>query len=362
MAGVEGHETVTMADIARRSGVALSTVSYVLSGKRSVSKETQERVRKAIEDLDYRPHPRARALASGTSRTIALFLPSASWSQLPVQQTFVAGVTQATSEHDYALLLSTAPSDPRAVAELVHQRRADGVILMEILLEDPRVEVLRSEGHPFSLIGHCEDNTGISYVDLDFADAIRRSVEHLYELGHRRIALFNFTEEQLAAGYCSAVRGLHAFQDVTAELGLEGIHIPCPHTIPESQAAAHRLFETDPSCTAAVTTGWQFSGLLAAARDCHLRVPDDFSVVAIIAPQFAEMLSPALSGIDWPAFEAGKLAAEMLIARLAGGEETPTQVLIANELIPRQSTARAPAIAAAPRATAARRTRRTRAA
>ncbi len=66
-----------------------------------------------------------------------------------------------------------------------------------------------------------------------------------------------------------------------------------------------------------------------------MRVPDDFSVVAIISvpPQFAEMLSPALSGIDWPAFEAGKLAAEMLIARLAGGEQTPTQILIANELI-----------------------------
>ncbi len=146
---VELHENVTMADIARRSGVALSTVSYVLSGKRSVSKETQERVRKAIEDLDYRPHPRARALASGTSRTIALFLPSVSWSQLPVQQTFVAGVTQATSEHDYALLLSTAPSHPGAAAEIVHQRRADGVILMETLAEDPRVEELRAQGHPF---------------------------------------------------------------------------------------------------------------------------------------------------------------------------------------------------------------------
>jgi DNA-binding LacI/PurR family transcriptional regulator len=334
-----------MADIARRAGVALSTVSYVLSGKRSVSEETRARVHEAIRELDYHPHPRARALASGTSRTIALFLPSANWSQLPVQQTFVAGVTQATSEHDYALLLSTAATDPSHVAELVEKRRADGVILMEILLEDPRVEILKDRELPFSLIGHCEDNTNISYVDLDFADAINRAVRHLAELGHRHIALFNFPAEQLAAGYCSAVRGHHAFEEATTAAGIEGIHIPCPHTIPEAYAATEDLLHQHPSCTAAITTGWQFSGLLAAARDAHLSIPEDFSLVAIISPQFAEMLTPTLSGIDWPAFEAGKTAAELLITRLAGGEEDPTQILLHNELVTRQSTGPAPTAA-----------------
>jgi DNA-binding LacI/PurR family transcriptional regulator len=336
------RRSVTMAHIAERAGVALSTVSYVLSGKRSVSKETRVRVLEAIEDLDYRPHPRARALASRTSRTIALFLPSPAWSLLPVQQTFVAGATQATSEHDYSLRLSTAPSDPDMIAELVEKGRADGVILMEILLHDPRVEVLKARGHPFSLIGHCEDNTGVSFVDLDFADAIRKSVVHLAGLGHRRVALFNFSAEALDAGYCSAVRGRAAFEAITAELGLEGIHLPCPHTIPESYAVTRQLLESDSSCTAAITTGWQFTGLLAATRDAQVHVPEDFSVVAIIAPQFAEMLAPALTGIDWPAFEAGKQAAEMLIDKLAGAEETPTQILIRNDLTVRQSTAAAP--------------------
>ena len=86
-----------MAQIAERAGVALSTVSYVLSGKRSVSQKVRERVLAAIEELDYRPHGPARALASGAAHTIALFLPSPMWQVLPVQQTFVAGATQATS-------------------------------------------------------------------------------------------------------------------------------------------------------------------------------------------------------------------------------------------------------------------------
>src|SRR6476661_2859795 len=138
-----------MAEIADRAGVALSTVSYVLSGKRSVSQKMRERVLAAIEELDYRPHGPARALASGASHTIALFLPSPRWQLVPVQQTFVAGVTKETSASDYGLLLSTSPADPETIASVVEMGRADGVILMETLAHDPRIERLKAGGDPF---------------------------------------------------------------------------------------------------------------------------------------------------------------------------------------------------------------------
>ncbi len=330
--------TVTMAEIARRAGVALSTVSYALSGKRSVSQETRDRVQRAIEELDYRPHRPARALASRTSRTLALFLPSPQWSLVPVQQTFVAGAAQATSDHDYALLLSTAPSEPEEITGLLEKGRADGVILMETLLRDPRVERLKQREHAFSLIGHCEDTDGISFVDIDFTGAVRKSVAHLAELGHRTVALFNFSEDLLEAGYAGGIQALRSFEEAVEELGLRGIHRPCGHTVPEAYAVARDLLENVPSCTGAVTTGWQFTGLLAAARDLDLHVPEDFSVVSVIASQFAETVTPALTSVDWPAFEAGRLAAEMLIRRLAGGEDPPTQIVIRRDLVVREST------------------------
>src|ERR1700744_6530510 len=96
----------TMAQIAERAGAALSTVSYVLSGKRPVSEETRRGGVSAIEDPHYRPPGPARALASGASHTIALFLPSPHWQLLPVQQTFVAGATAATRASDYSPLPS----------------------------------------------------------------------------------------------------------------------------------------------------------------------------------------------------------------------------------------------------------------
>ena len=332
----------TMVQIAERAGVALSTVSYVLSGKRPVSQEMRERVQAAIEELDYRPHRPARALASGTSHTIALFLPWSQWQLLPLQQTFVAGAAQATSASDYGLLLSTATTDPETITQLVARGRADGVILMETLLDDPRVERLLTEEYPFVLIGRTGDTTGISYVDLDFPDAVETSLAHLARLGHTCVALFNFAPDQLSAGYTSALLAREIFQQRAPDFGIRGIHIACSPEPSEAFATAAQLLRSEPACTAAITTSWQFPGVLSALRAADLRVPDDFSIVSILASQFAEMLAPSLTGIEWPAFEAGRMAAEMLIEQLTGQDVPARQHLISATLVVRESTGPAP--------------------
>src|SRR5581483_4394041 len=255
---------------------------------------------------------------------------------------FVAGATQATSASDYALLLSTAATDPETIAQLVARGRADGVILMETLHEDARVERLRAAGCPFSVIGRTDDLAGISYVDMDFGGAVETSLAHLARLGHTCVALFNFPPELLAAGYTSALIARDVFESRAADLGIRGIHVPCSHTPRDAFAVAARLLRTEPECPAAITTGWQFTGLLSALRAADLHVPDDFSIVAVIAAQFAEMLTPALTGVDWPAFEAGRMAAEMLIGQLTGKDTEPRQHLIAADLVVRESTGPAP--------------------
>ena len=252
---MDQHKPVTMAQIAQRAGVALSTVSYVLSGKRAVSEEMHVKVLAAVEELDYRRHGPARALASRRSHTIALFLPSPQWHLVPVQQTFVAGATQATSAMDYSLLLSTSPEDPETIARVLTRGRADGVILMETLAHDPRVERLKASGYPFTLIGRTADTTGINFVDLDFGDAVRTSLAHLAELGHTCVALFNFPQDLLDAGYTSALIARDAFEKTAAELGIRGIHLPCPHPAQEAFAVAAQLLQAEPECTAAITTG-----------------------------------------------------------------------------------------------------------
>ena len=246
----------TMAHIAELAGVALSTVSYVLSGKRTVSPEIRERVLAAVEELDYRPHRSARALASGASHTIALFLPSPQWELIPVQQTFVAGATQETSASDYALLLTTSPADPDGIVRLVETGRADGVILMETLAHDTRIERLKASGRPFTIIGRTADTSGISFVDLDYGAAVEKSLAYLDGRGYRCIALFNFPQDQLDAGYNSALIVRDTFEREAAALGVRGIHLPSPHPAREAFAIATELLRSDSECTPESTTGW----------------------------------------------------------------------------------------------------------
>src|SRR3954470_15916576 len=117
----------TMADIAERAGVALSTVSYVLSGKRSVSEETRQRVFRAIADVNYQPHAFARGLASKRTRTIALLFPALAKGHSEMRLEFVASAAEVAAEHDYAFLLWTSPDKDSEIIQLTQQGRIDGL-------------------------------------------------------------------------------------------------------------------------------------------------------------------------------------------------------------------------------------------
>lgn len=106
----------TLADVARQAGVAMSTVSYVLSGKRSVSDDTKDRVHRAIEELDYHPHAGARALASSRSNVLALIVPLRSDTYVPVMMEIAIGVVTQARGYGYDVLLLTNDEGPTASA------------------------------------------------------------------------------------------------------------------------------------------------------------------------------------------------------------------------------------------------------
>ncbi|MEU7859318.1 LacI family DNA-binding transcriptional regulator [Nonomuraea sp. NPDC049141] len=141
---------MNIGEIARRSGVSRSTVSYALSGKRPVSKETRRRIQAVIDELGYRPNATAKALKEGRTRTIALVIPPASRRLTDVQLGFVASVVDAAGRADLDVLLSPSGGEhERSFERVIGGRRVDGDILMEIRLEDDRVTRLRQTGLPF---------------------------------------------------------------------------------------------------------------------------------------------------------------------------------------------------------------------
>src|SRR3954452_21224073 len=157
---------MNIGEIARRAGVSRSTVSYVLSGKRTVSDGTRRRILAVIEELDYRPNAAARALKEGRTRTLGLVIPPASLRLTDMQLGFVASVVEAAARADLDVLLSPSGGDhDRSFERVVTGRRVDGVILMEIRLEDKRVARLQDSGLPFVTIGHTAAPGATCWID-----------------------------------------------------------------------------------------------------------------------------------------------------------------------------------------------------
>jgi DNA-binding LacI/PurR family transcriptional regulator len=327
-----------MSDIAKRAGVALSTVSYVLSGKRPISEQAKQRVYQAMKELGYQPNSLARALVTKRTRIIALLYPS--WTRgLGPKTEFISSIAETATDDNYALLLWTSSSQDQEVMSMTHQGFIDGVILMEVALHDPRVELLKAQQLPFTMIGHCEENDGISFVDLDFDYALEASVKHLADLGHEHIGFINQSTTLLKRGTGYVVRSLKAFHREIQQRGLCGVDRCCDENEQDGYDAAMTLWAQDPSISAFILmTPWASGGVIRAVSDRGLTIPGDVSLVAIFSPHLAEITTPSLTSIDFPFEEMGRIGVKMLIQKLEGQEESLSQLLLKPPLTVRRSS------------------------
>lgn len=344
----------TIGDVARRVGVAPSTVSHALTGKRPISAETRARVLTAAAELGYQPNAAARTLALRCTRTVGLALPlparPRALSSGPYFE-FVAAAADRLAEHGYTLL-SLISRDPGA-ADLVRLARGghvDGMLLMQVRLEDPRVAALRVADLPFVTIGRTRDPAGLVRVDVDFAAAAETAVGHLVALGHRRIAFLGG-----APDYGFYYHALDGFRRAHAAHGL-----PLPPDRVLSVDAASGLHEAlrpvlddrgAGRVTALVTVGD-----LEAATALHilvehgLRVPDDLSIVALYDSPLTALAHPPLTALRSPAEALTAEAVDLLLAMLAGRRPDNPERLLSAELVVRGSTSPAHPAGSGPRA------------
>ncbi|HKT03708.1 MAG TPA: LacI family DNA-binding transcriptional regulator [Rugosimonospora sp.] len=336
---------MNIGEIARRAGVSRSTVSYVLSGKRAVSDATRRRIQEVIDELDYRPNASARALKEGRTRTLGLVIPPARQRLTDMQLGFVASVVEAAAQADLDVLLSPSGGDhDRSFERIISGRRVDGVILMEIRLEDARVARLRQTRLPFVTIGRTAHPAETCWVDVDYATLIGRCVHHLADLGHRHIALVNRSAELVAAGYGPGHRALAGFAAAVAERGLAGIDVCCADDATAGEACVAELLTTHPEVTAIATINEAaLPGLGRGLERAGRVVPRDFSIAGVAARHWAQDARPPLTAADVPALEMGAAAVELLRERIAAPHTPPRQLLLAPPISLRGSTGPAPA-------------------
>lgn len=333
---------VKIADVARHAGVSPSTVSYVLSGKRSISAEVQERVRSSIEELGYRPHAGARALASSRSNVLALVLPLREGVFVPVLMPFAIAVVSAARWHDHDVLLLTQEEGEEGLRRVAASALVDGVVIMDVQVHDPRLPAIRALDRPVVLIGYPEDTAGLTCIDLDFTAAGALCVEHLASLGHRRIAVVGSVPDvyERETGFAQHVK--HGVGTAAAAHDVQWSLHPCPATVEGAEDLVTRLLDEDPGITALVVHNEPVvEAVLATVARRGLRVPEDLSVLAICPDDVATRGAVPLTSVKVPAEELGSGAVDLLMTLLDGGA-APAMTLLDPVLTVRASTSSAP--------------------
>ncbi|MFT3887840.1 MAG: LacI family DNA-binding transcriptional regulator [Arachnia sp.] len=294
-------------DVAARAGVSPSTVSYVLSGRRTISEPTRKRVLAAVEELNYRPHAGARALASARTQVLGLVAPFRPGVDIDVIMQFVAGVTTRSRDHDYDVLLLTE-TDASGIERVAQRSMADGFIVMDVESADPRLAALEALTQPSVLLGMPDAVTSLMCVDFDFEAAGALAVEHLHRAGQTRVALIGSPEEVLARGTSYAVRLKRGFDRRADELGMGRRALPCPADPLAAARLAADVLAADPDLGGIVVHN---EAALPGILEAVTRLDRPVEVVAL-GPK-AALAGKALTPIDIPGAAIGAAAVDLLI-------------------------------------------------
>lgn len=311
----------TMQDVARAAGVSIATVSFVVNDSKPVKAATRAKVESAMRELGFHRNAVARALVSRRTHIIALLYPALQHRFSGTSVRFFTSAAATAREHGYHLVLSPISNEASEVTELAATGLVDGVILMEVQLDDPRVAQLRSGSTPFVLIGRTRDPADLAFVDVDFEATVRAALQHLLGLGHRSFLLLDGGDDyETLHDYGPVVRTRESFSSEITRLGLSGAIMACDRTPAGGRRAALELRELHPMVTAVLLKNEHAgAGLLSGMRDLGVRIPTDLSVVSIASSyEMSTMSSPELTFWRSPADELGRMGVEVMIGQVEG--------------------------------------------
>ncbi|WP_439379123.1 LacI family DNA-binding transcriptional regulator [Amycolatopsis lexingtonensis] len=293
---------VTITDVANAAGVSASTVSYVITGKRTISAATRRRVEETIRTLGYRR--RGVSPASTPAGVLAVAIPLDR--HLGVAMEFFAAAAGTARELGFDLLLVTDDTGTAGLHRVTSAALADAVIVLDAGDDDPRVPVLLASGRPAVLVGR---HRGPSAVPLDFAPAGQACATHLADLGHRSIA-------HLTPSVPDRLRYLAGFREAAAHRRLEALSLACaPEDVPRY---LDELLTRGGPTALVVHDEAVLPPLLAELGRRGLRVPGDVSVVAVCSATAADHQRLRPTAVVVPARELGVRAVELAVRRLDG--------------------------------------------
>jgi LacI family transcriptional regulator len=332
--GRPGRTRSTIVDVAKAARVHPSTVSRALSAQvgHVLRPETRARVVAAADRLGYRPSALARSLRLRRTLTLGMLVPD-------IANTFLSGIikgaAEAAHERGYTLILCNTADLPEREAtyiRVLREREVDGILVASTRLTDTTVDALRADGFPFVLVnrgtGHADD-LAVTVDNVGLAAAV---IDHLAALGHRTIGH--------VAGPRTTTTGAERAEGALAAGRRHGIRVEVVDAEAWSELAGYRaarqLFRDGAPTAAFGANDLIAFGVLRAAREAGLRVPEELALVGFNDIAEASLLD--LTTVRVPQEEMGMRAARLLIARLEGESIPEPRIVLDAELVVRASS------------------------
>lgn len=339
----------TIKDVAAKAGVSFKTVARVVNGDPQVRPDLREVVSAALAELDYRPHRAARALRGNRTFAIALLMGSHDEPTGEALGHFpdylgqvIAGCTQACRPAGYHLVLEAfAYGDQRKAmahaAGLLHDLAPDGVVLAPPLCDlEWLLDVLDARAIPFARLMPGRDLDRGSCLAVDDRTAARELTRLLLQAGHRELAFISGPADHLAA----QARGDGFTDAVAAQPGAKARFAHGDFYLASGERAGRRLLtQLDRPTAVFAANDAMAAGVLKAAADLGLSVPEDVAVVGFDGSLVAELTHPPLTTARQPTAQLARQAAALLIEAAGSGERLPDRIIrLGCTIIQRAST------------------------
>ncbi|EGR4139750.1 substrate-binding domain-containing protein [Vibrio cholerae] len=327
----------TMKDIARLAGVSTSTVSHVINKSRFVSDEIAERVNNAAQQLNYAPSALARSLKMNRTKTIGMLVTT---STNPFFGEVVKGVERSCYHQGYNLILCNTEGDNQRMKASINtllQKRVDGLLLMCSTLEGERLDVFdRYPDIPIVVMDWGPILFASDKIQDNSLQGGYMAAKHLIECGHKEIGcitgpLIRHQAQMRYEGYKRALAeariAINPDWIVESDFECEG-----------GYQAFEKLYERGKLPSALfVSNDMMAMGVIQAASQRGLRVPDDLSLIGYDDVHIAKFMTPALTTIHQPKYRLGKAAVDTLLYRLENPDTTAQVVQLEPTLVVRNS-------------------------
>jgi len=332
--------TATIRDVAQKAGVGLATVSRVLNNSPLVSNPTRIRVQEAIAELNYSPNPTARRLSLGKTLTIAVIAP---FFTRPAFVERLRGVEYTLADTPYDLVIYNVEDIAKRdlyFRNIPRADRADGVLIISLPPRDEDVQLLADSQIPIVLVDANHPSlTSLNRVVTDDMSGGRIATQHLIELGHRRIGYISDLFEspfKFTASYDRYLGYREALASANIPLQSDYVRSGEHGRAVAKKLALDMLALREPPTAIFAASDTQAMGVLEAARELNLRIPQDLSVVGYDDIEVAEYLG--LTTIRQLLFESGKRGVNLLLEVIDNPPIKSAHEVLPVQLIVRHTT------------------------